>query len=87
MMITHPYYGGNEFDVFHRPTHRTMSNGSYYDRVGPYNGYYEPRHELRQEYPGRVPMHAMINEPEQPDVAGGPPRRRIAVAVSFFERL
>jgi hypothetical protein len=81
--MTQSYYSGSEFDAFQRPNHRTMSNGSYYDRAGPYN-YYEPRHELRQEYAARVPTHTIIQEQEQPESGGVHARRRIAVAVSVL---
>ena len=57
-----------------------MAHTAHYDRATPY-GYYEPRHELRQNY-GRIPAHTSIQEPDEPLTAGGQARRRIAVAVS-----
>ena len=59
-----------------------MAHAAHYDRATPYGGYYEPRHELRQTYPGRSPTHTSIHEPDEPLTAGGQARRRIAVAVS-----
>lgn len=60
-----------------------MANTNYYDRAAPYSYYDHPaRHELRQEYGGRVPTHTPIQEPEESLTAGGQARRRIAVAVS-----
>jgi hypothetical protein len=40
------------------------------------------RHELRQEYAGRVQTHTSIQEPDEPLTAGSQAIRRIAVAVS-----
>lgn len=54
---------------------------AHYDRATPY-GYYEPRHELRQDYAGRISTHTSIHVPDEPLTAGGQARRRIAVAVS-----
>jgi hypothetical protein len=86
--MTQQYYGGSDFDAFHRSNQRSMSTERFYDRAGPYGNYYDlPRHELRADYHGRLSSHAMIQEPEQPDVTGGPARRRIAVAVSIFNYL
>ena len=59
-----------------------MANAAYYDRAAPYGPPYESRHELRQEYAGRVQTHTGIQEPDKPLTAGGQARRRIAVAVS-----
>lgn len=59
-----------------------MAHTAHYDRATPYGGYYEPRHELRQTYPGCIPTHTSIHEPDEPLTAGGQARRRIAVAVS-----
>lgn len=80
-MMTQSYHGGSDFDAFNRPHHRNMANTAYYERAAPYT-LYEPRHDLRQEYAGRIPTHTAIQEPDEPLTAGGQARRRIAVAVS-----
>ena len=81
-MMQQSYHGGSDLDAFHRTNHRNMAHAAHYDRATPYGGYYEPRHELRQTYPGRIPTHTSIHEPDEPLTAGGQARRRIAVAVS-----
>lgn len=81
-MMMQPYHGGSDYAACHRTLHRNMANAAYYDRPAPYGGPYEPRHELRQEYAGRVQTHTGIQEPDEPLTAGGQARRRIAVAVS-----
>jgi hypothetical protein len=85
MMMQQSYHGGSDVDAFHRTNHRNMAHTAHYDRATPY-GYYEPRHELRQTYPGRIPTHTPIHEPDEPLTAGGQARRRIAVAVSAHIR-
>ncbi|OQO11724.1 hypothetical protein B0A48_03451 [Cryoendolithus antarcticus] len=99
MTMTQSYYaGGSGLDAFHHQSYRApMSHqGSYYDReavrAGPY-GYYDARRELRperyehrQEYHGRLPTHALIQEHEQHEVVGGQARRRIAVACARCRR-
>lgn len=84
-MMTQSYHGGDEFDPKQRTAHRNMGSANFYDRPAPY-GYYEPLgrhgHDLRQEYTARMPIHASIQEPDEPLTAGGQARRRIAVAVS-----
>jgi hypothetical protein len=75
------YHGGGDLDAFSRSGHRNMAHTAHYDRAAPY-GYYEPRHELRHDYAGRISTHTSINEPDEPLTAGGQARRRIAVAVS-----
>lgn len=74
------YHAGGDFDAFHPTSHRI-----HYDRATPY-GYYEPRHELRQDYAGRIPTHTSIQEPDEPLTASGQVRRRIAVAVSITQQ-
>ena len=81
------YHGGSDVDAFHRTNHRNMAHTAHYDRATPYGGYYEPRHEIRQTYSGRIPTHTSIHEPDEPLTAGGQARRRIAVAVSTRIRL
>ena len=82
MMTMQPYHGGSDYDACHRTLHRNMANATYYDRPAPYGPPYESRHELRQEYAGRVQTHTAVQEPDEPLTAGGQARRRIAVAVS-----
>jgi hypothetical protein len=82
MMMMQPYHGGSDYDACHRTLQRNMANATYYDRPAPYGPPYESRHELRQEYAGRVQTHTGIQEPDEPLTAGGQARRRIAVAVS-----
>lgn len=62
-----------------------MANTAYYERAAPYS-YYEPssRHELREDYGGRISTHTTIQEPDEALTAGGQARRRIAVAVSIL---
>nr|OQO30084.1 hypothetical protein B0A51_02646 [Rachicladosporium sp. CCFEE 5018] len=99
MTMTQSYHaGGSGLDAFHHQSYRApMSHqGSYYDReavrAGPY-GYYDARRELRperyehrQEYHGRLPTHALIQEHEQHELVGGQARRRIAVACARCRR-
>ncbi|KAK6436383.1 hypothetical protein LTR95_007426 [Oleoguttula sp. CCFEE 5521] len=97
-MTTSYHAGGSGLDAFRHQSYRApMSHqGSYYDReavrAGPY-GYYDARRELRperyehrQEYHGRLPTHALIQEHEQHEVVGGQARRRIAVACARCRR-
>lgn len=81
-MMTQSYHGGSDFDAFNRTSHRSMANATYYDRSAPYT-LYEPRHDVRHDYAGRIPTHTAIQEPDEPLTAGGQARRRIAVAVSM----
>ncbi|KAK4543897.1 hypothetical protein LTR36_004671 [Oleoguttula mirabilis] len=84
-MTTQSYYGSGEYDHFNRTSHRSMSNGAYYERPTAYGYYEQPRQELRSEYGGRPVTRAMIQEPE-PDIGTGSSRRRIAVACSRCRR-
>ena len=80
-MMQQSYHAGGDFDAFHQTSHRNVAHTIHYDRATPY-GYYEPRHELRQDFTGRISTHTSIQEPDEPLTAGGQARRRIAVAVS-----
>lgn len=75
------YYGGGDFDPYHRTSHRPPPTAAYYDRPVPYTYYEHPRHDLRAEYGGRPVTRAMVHDPET-EMVHGQARRRIAVAVS-----
>ncbi|KAM0720423.1 hypothetical protein Q7P37_004559 [Cladosporium fusiforme] len=82
MVLAQSFHGDSELESYHRTSHRSLATTAYYDRAAPYS-YYEPstRHELLQEYGGRMPTHTPIQEPDEPLTAGGQARRRIAVAI------